>query len=344
MTFQFRPAKRENVSLLISFAGGTGSGKTYTAMELATGICGDKPFAVIDTEAGRAKHYADRFRFDHGDLKPPFRPDSYLEAICAADAAGYPAIVIDNASHEHAGEGGLLDWHEEELDRMAKGDWKRREACNMAAWIKPKMAHKAFVSKLLQLRSHLILCFRAEEKIEIRKDEHGKTKIVPKESPIGLDGWMPVCEKNLPYEMTCSFLLLAKRPGFGEPIKLQEQHRALFPLGRPIDRTSGQAIARWASGGVERATSKESSSRLPEALTAISRADSESALAGIGKMLDAMGLTAHDLTEARDAYKSRLAELREPPAREPPPDEYDYGPPPMTDEEVSEARRRGSRG
>ena len=182
MTFQFKKAIRENVNLLIGLAGGTGSGKTYTAMRLATGISAGKPFCVIDTEAGRAKHYADQFNFDHGDLHPPFRPDNYANAIKAADEAGYPVIIVDSVSHEHAGEGGLLDWHDEELTRMAGDDWKKREACNMAAWIKPKSEHKKMVQRLLQIRAHLILCFRAEEKIEMIKGDDGKMKIVKKQT------------------------------------------------------------------------------------------------------------------------------------------------------------------
>jgi hypothetical protein len=248
MSFVFKPAIRENVSLLIGLAGGTGSGKTYTAMRLAAGICGDKPFAMIDTEAGRAKHYADQFKFDHGDLRAPFRPDAYAEAILAADRAGYPAIVVDSVSHVWAGDGGVLDWHEEELDRMAGTDWKKREAVKMAAWIKPKMSHKALVQKLLQVRAHLILCFRAEEKIEIVRED-GKVKIVPKQSLTGLDGWIPVCEKTLPFELTCSFLLMAQNPGVPIPIKLQQQHRALFPTDQPITEESGKRVAQWATGG-----------------------------------------------------------------------------------------------
>lgn len=248
MTFAFRPASREGVSLLLGLVGASGSGKTYTAMELASGIAGDKPFAVIDTEAGRAKHYADLFKFDHGDLKPPFRPNNYEEAILAADKAGYPVIVVDSMSHEHAGEGGLLDWHEQELQRMAGDDWKRREACNMAAWIKPKMAHKQMVQKLLQIRAHLLICFRAEEKVEMVRGDDGKMKIVKKQSTTGLDGWLPVCEKNLPYELTASFLLTADAPGIPKPIKLQAQHRTLFPLDKPITRESGRMIAEWAKG------------------------------------------------------------------------------------------------
>ena len=248
MSFVFKRATRENVGLLIGLIGASGSGKTYTAMRLASGICGDKPFCVIDTEAGRAKHYADQFNFDHGDLKPPFRPDAYAEAIMAADKAGYPVIVVDSCSHEWAGDGGILDWADSELDRMAGDDYGKRERVKMASWIKPKMAHKAMIQKLLQVRAHLILCFRAEEKIEMVKNAQGKMEIVPKKSAIGLDGWMPVCEKNMPYELTASFLLMASQPGIPHPIKLQEQHRALFPLDKPITEKSGQMLAAWATG------------------------------------------------------------------------------------------------
>lgn len=247
MTFAFRPAVRENVGLLIGLAGGTGSGKTYSAMRLAQGIAGDKPFAVIDTEAGRAKHYAEEFRFDHGDLAAPFTPERYAQAIKAADDAKYPVIVVDSASHVHAGDGGLLDMHEAELQRMAGDDWKKRENCKMAAWIKPKGAHKQMVNKLLQVRAHLILCFRAEEKVEMIRDADGKMKMVPKKSRTGKDGWIPICEKNLPYELTCSFLLTSDRPGFPQPIKLEQQHRHLFP-DKAIDEASGRALAAWASG------------------------------------------------------------------------------------------------
>src|SRR5262245_23362492 len=115
--FSFRPARREGVSLLLGLAGSSGSGKSFSAMRLATGMAGDAPFAVIDTEAGRAKHYADRFKFDHGDLTPPFTPARYLDAINAADAAKYPVIVVDSATHCHAGEGGILDMQEAEFQR-----------------------------------------------------------------------------------------------------------------------------------------------------------------------------------------------------------------------------------
>lgn len=244
MTIMFRRAVRESVGLIIGLAGSSGSGKTYSAMRLASGIAGERPFAVIDTEGGRAKHYADKFAFDHADLHAPFTPEAYSEAIALADKEGYPVIVIDSFSHEWAGEGGVMDMQEEEFERMG-----HRDTMKMASWIKPKGRHKKMVQKLLQCRAHLILCMRAEEKIDMIKVD-GKTKIVPKEGPAGFKGWLPICEKNLPYELIVSFLMMADNPGVGIPIKpLQDQLRPLFPEGLQLDERAGRLIAEWARGG-----------------------------------------------------------------------------------------------
>ncbi len=246
--YTFRRAVREQVPLIIGLSGGTGSGKTYSAMRLAQGMSHGKPFCVIDTENGRASHYADQFVFDVLDLRAPFSPDAYSQAIAAADKAAYPVIVVDSMSHVWAGDGGVLDWQEAELDRMAKDDWNRREACKMAAWIKPKMAHKHMMQTLLQVNAHLILCFRAEEKIEMVKVE-GKLEVRKKESLTGKDGWIPICEKSVPFECTCSFLLLASNPGIPHPIKLQEQHKPFFKPTSYIDEFAGEQLAKWAKGG-----------------------------------------------------------------------------------------------
>lgn len=307
MAIEFKPAKRENVSLLIGLVSGTGGGKTFTAMRLASGMAGGKRFCVIDTEAGRAKHYADQFKFDHGDLAPPFRPESYTEAIHAADKAGYPVIVVDSMSHVWAGDGGVLDWQEEELERMAGQDWKKRESCKMAAWIRPKMAHKKMVQSLLQVRAHLILCFRAEPKVEMVK-ENGKTVIQAKHSLVGLDGWIPVCDKNLPFELTTSILFTADRPGIPQPIKLQEQHKGLFPLGEQVSEKTGNGIARWAAGG---APTQPKAANLADVLAAINAATTPDALKDAGAMASKLTIES-DVAEARAAYKARNEVLKKP--------------------------------
>jgi hypothetical protein len=242
MAYEFKKAVRGEVGLLIGLVGASGSGKTFSAMRLASGIVGkDNSFAVIDTEARRALHYADRFTFDHCELNAPFRPDAYAEAIMAADKAGYKAIVVDSVSHEWAGQQGVLDWQEEELSRMAGQDYHKREACKMASWIKPKQSHKQMVQRLLQVKAHLILCFRAEEKLKMEKDAQGKMQIIP-------IGFQPICSKELPYELTVSFLLLPEKPGIPNPIKLQEQHKIMFPANKLIDEASGKAVSEWAKG------------------------------------------------------------------------------------------------
>lgn len=244
MTVKFTPAVRENVGLWVNMVGGTGSGKTFSALRLASGIAKGEPFAFIDTENRRGLHYADQFNFHHAELTAPFRPESFAEAVEAADKAGYPVIVIDSASLVWSGDGGVLDWQEDELQRLGGGN-----NVKMLSWAKPKRAHKKFVQKLLQVKAHVILCLRAEEKIEMVKGANGQMQIVPKVSLTGLDGWVPISEKNLPFEATCSFLLVADKPGVPHPIKLQEQHKALFPLDKPITEESGKALAKWAAGG-----------------------------------------------------------------------------------------------
>ena len=251
MSFTLRPAVRENVGLLIGLAGGTGSGKTYSAMRLAKGICGDKRFAVIDTEAGRAKHYADDFSFDHGDLTSPFRPDAYVDAITEVDKAGYPVIVVDSMSHEYAGEGGILEWQEDEFARLGG-----EEKVKLLSWAKPKQSHKRMVQRLLQVRAHVIMCFRSEPHVEMVKED-GKTKVIPKRGFTGYNGWFPVTEKNLPYELTVYFMMMAEKPGYPLPIKLPEQHKTLFPADKPIDESAGQRIAEWASGNVDYITHEQ---------------------------------------------------------------------------------------
>jgi hypothetical protein len=257
MTFQFKPAIRTETSLLIAIAGASGSGKTFSALRLATGLAGDGKIAAIDTEAGRMLHYADQFEFQHGELRPPFTPEAYMEAIEAAEAAGFRVIVVDSYSHLWDGEGGLQDIQMAELERMCtddrsgKVDERKMERLTAPAWKKPKLRNKKLVNRLLQCRSHLVFCLRAEEKIRFDKvkDDRGyeRTVIVPA-------GWIPICEKRFPFEMTVSMVMLPDNPGVPVPVKIQEQHRFAFPDGARVDEDAGRKLAEWARGGVQTGT------------------------------------------------------------------------------------------
>lgn len=262
MAYEFRKATRTNVKTITGFASGTGGGKTWTMLAYCKGLAGGKRFGVIDTENGRASMYSDFFDFDVLDLCAPFTPDNYFKAIKAAEKAGYPVIGVDQFSHEWEGEGGILDEQVRIVDEMVersrkagdtRKDWELVEVHNMRAWAEAKKPHKKMVTHLTQMNCHLVLNFRAEDKIEIAKEmnENGKLKTVirPKQTLTGTQGWVPICERRLPFELTASFLFIADRPGFPIPIKLQEQHKKFFPEGKQVGEESGRLMAEWARGG-----------------------------------------------------------------------------------------------
>lgn len=235
MTFEFKPAAREQVGLLIALAGASGSGKTFSALRMAQGLSSSGKIAFIDTEARRGLHYAEQFKFMHADMRPPFRPHRFIEAIRAAENAGADVVILDSFSHEYDGEGGIMDW----ADDLAASGTK-----SPGNWKEPKLAHKKMMNALLQCRASIIFCLRADEKIEIVR-EGGRTQVRPL-------GWMPICEKRFMYEQTASFTLTPDKPGvvqFNLPHKLQMQHRPMFPEGQQIGERAGRMLAEWARGG-----------------------------------------------------------------------------------------------
>lgn len=296
MTFTFMPAVRDRVGLLIGLAGSTGSGKTLSALKVARGLAGgdDSRIAFIDTEGGRGKHYApapgekpgsNRFGFAHGDLRAPFTPEAYLEAIAAADGAGFEVVVIDSFSHVWDGDGGLQDMHGEAVEvavsksRAAAHEkgWSfdevaAQEKASIGAWKAPKMRHKRMVSRLLQCRAHLVICMRAEEKMRMETvEEQGrngktykKTLIIPAKDLPPAERWVPIVERRFPYELTTSFVLLPSAPGVPVPIKLQDQHRAAAPLDRPLSEETGRTLAEWARGGAAQPSADASTSSVPD--------------------------------------------------------------------------------
>lgn len=255
MSMEFVDGVRKNSRVLAAIAGPTGSGKTLSSFFAAKGLSGDEPFVVIDTERGRALDYADQFKFKYAELEEPFSPQRYYDAIEAAEALNPPCIVVDSGSHEHAGIGGVLDGHETELQRLAGSDYKKREAMKFAAWVKPKAEHKKFVARLIRCRCHVIVCLRAEEKIDLVKDpETGKLTVVPKRTLAGHVGWIPVCGKDLPYEFTLSLVVTPDAPGVPQPIKLPEYLKPFVPLDAPLSEDTGRALAEWARGGKAKRT------------------------------------------------------------------------------------------
>ncbi|EHK77730.1 hypothetical protein SM0020_12420 [Sinorhizobium meliloti CCNWSX0020] len=255
----FVDAVRDDTSLLIAIAGASGSGKTFSALKMATGLAQGEPIYAIDTEAKRMLHYADQFKFKHMDMKPPFTPEAYIDAIQKAERAGAKVIIIDSTSDEYEGVGGLQEMHDEEVARLARKPYDRLEGWeidkfNAPAWKVPKTRHKTrLMSPLRQVRAYIIFCLRAEEKIKFVKvfDERSNREKTAIESA----GWVPICEKRFMYEMTMSFTVTPDNPGVpliedGQAVhgKIQSQHLPFFPAGKRVDEECGRKLRAWARG------------------------------------------------------------------------------------------------
>lgn len=247
MTIAFGPAEARAKKVIAGLSGGTGSGKTFSALELGTGLVTDpgRELFLIDTEFGRGAHYADAFTFQYGQLSPPFRPAQYIEAIEDAIGAGAQCVIIDSLSHMWEGEQGLLDWHGDIALKMARGDEARAESYNFPAWRLPKQELQKFVLYLQRCPVHLILCLRAKEKSKMVKavgqDGRAKTEIVT----VGLQ---PIIDTATPYEATFLAMLSQEEPGVPH-----WSHKALASYLQPIfanghkqlSREHGRRLAEW---------------------------------------------------------------------------------------------------
>lgn len=262
--FKATDAIRSNVPLFVGLMGPSNSGKTFSALRLATGIqriVGGEIF-FIDTESKRSLHYAEQFKFKHVPFNGPFGSLDYLDAVRYCVGEGSQIIIIDSVSHEHIAEGGYLLTQEAEIDRMAGDDLAKRERVKMAGWIKPAKLRQQFITGLLQLNSNFIFCFRAKE----------KTKPVPGKQPLEM-GFMPIAGEELLFEMTVNCLLLPKAGGvptwrsdhIGEKLmmKLPMQFEKLFANQKPLDEDTGTALAEWARGNVAKQTEAISKVMVP---------------------------------------------------------------------------------
>jgi hypothetical protein len=180
---QFTKATKHQARLRMALIGPSGSGKTYSALAIASGI--GKRVAVIDTERGSASKYAGIFEFDTLELDV-FAPQTYVQAIQAADAAGYDVLVIDSLSHAWFGKDGAL----EQVDKAAK---RSNSQNSFTAWREVTPHHNAMIDAILQCRCHVIVTMRAKTEYVMEVNEKGKS--VPRK--VGL---APVQRDGLEYE------------------------------------------------------------------------------------------------------------------------------------------------
>lgn len=157
-----RPAK-------VALAGPSGSGKSFTAIELAMGLVGGnaEDIAVIDSEHGTAALYADRFGdFLHADLQDYAIP-TYLSMVDTAVKAGVKAVVIDSATHAWTHTLQKVDDHK----KANRGRDERQ------AWAAVQPDLEAFNTMIQSCPVHLVVTFRTKNEWVNEKDERtGKNR------------------------------------------------------------------------------------------------------------------------------------------------------------------------
>ena len=244
---QIRKAQREGARLVIGVAGISGSGKTYTALQIAYGLAnGDgNKVGFLDTENRRGSLYAsdETYRnvatslgmqalpdpFSIADLYAPFTPQRYKQAIEEFQAAGVEVLVLDSASHEYEGEGGYL-----EIRQPLPGKFGNRD--NVAS-----DEHKKFMRALLQSSMHIIVCVRAREKVRIEKDSQNKTVYIP----LGLQ---PIQHKDFMFEMTAS-VMMHDQGSRQEVLKCPAELQHILGRGQGyITAADGAELRAWVDG------------------------------------------------------------------------------------------------
>lgn len=239
--FTHRTATRDKTPLLIGLVGPSGTGKTYSALRLATGFQRVNPgkIFVIDTEAGRSLQYADKFKFEHVPFGAPFAPFDYIDVIKYCVDNGAENIIIDSTSHVWEGPGGVLEIQAGELLRLGP-------KLQGLSWNLPKSQHRRLINTILQFNCNVIFCFRSKEKLNWDVKPPKPLGYMA----IGGDDWM--------FEMTAQCLLLpgsrgvpiwkSALPGEEATIKLPEQFEATFANNPQLTEDIGEALARWAAG------------------------------------------------------------------------------------------------
>jgi hypothetical protein len=225
----FTRAIKRNAKLRLALAGIAGSGKTYTALTLATALAKGQPIALIDTEHGSASKYADIFCFDAQELSR-FDPRTYINAIHEAEEAGYAVLIIDSLSHAWNGTGGALEL----VETITRYNQKNN---SFNAWGEVTPLQNKLIDTILASSIHIIATMRTKTEYVI---EQVNGKSVPRKV-----GMAPIQRADVEYE----FDIYADMDASNTMIIQKSRCSALY--GQVIAKPSGtlaEVIQTWLAG------------------------------------------------------------------------------------------------
>lgn len=231
----FRPATRAEAKPLIGLYSESGCGKTWSALLLARGFVGPQGrIGMIETEGGRGEAYVGRAPVGDYLVRPirqTFAPQEYGKAISEAEDAKLDALIIDSASHEWEGAGGVLAMAAANDSAGKKG---------VLVWQQPKIDHQRhFMLRLMQTPIPLVIvCMRAKYPMVQKGNAWARSdKLEPKQADdilfeMFVHGWIDETHNLHVTKYTL--------PELAE----------IIHDGKPVSIDTGRALAQWARGDV----------------------------------------------------------------------------------------------
>jgi energy-coupling factor transporter ATP-binding protein EcfA2 len=288
----FTRAIKSAEKLRLALDGPTGSGKTWTALIIATWLAekAGGRVALIDSERSSALKYAKHFDFDHLPL-PDFSPHTYMAAVRAAEAGGYAVIVVD--SFTHAWEG-VLELKDNVTARS------RSKNSYTEGWREATPVHNQLVDAVLRANAHVICTLRTKTEYVINDDKS-----------ISKVGLKPIQRDGVEYEFDVVADMDQQNTLLVSKTRCPELHEAVI---RKPDERFAQTLWDWLNDG-EPAIPAPEAMRLTAAINAGGQAARAQWLTQFGGVKPAM-LPVSRLAEA-DAFVATLVDFEAGPQQTP---------------------------
>jgi len=165
----FKPATAQNAFAKVGILGFAGSGKTFTATNIAIGLAKigpKKPVAMLDTENG-SDYVIPRMK-DAGIELVTLKSRAFVDLLAATDEAEkeFSVFIIDSISHF---------WTELMAAYTKK---KKVERLQFQHWADVKKEWGQFTDRFLNSKLHIIMAGRAGYVYEFLKEEDGTKELI----------------------------------------------------------------------------------------------------------------------------------------------------------------------
>jgi hypothetical protein len=208
----------------LMLSGPAGSGKTRTALIIASVLADGGDILMIDTERESALTYADDFSFDHLSWHAPYDPRELAQTLHDAGER-YSVVIVDSLSHYWRKAGGTLD--------IAEGKF--------SGWKVARPAQEDMVDAILGTKCHVIVSVRSKIEYTQTTDERGRHSVQKL-------GMAPQQDETLEYEVN-----LAAELDIEHRLSIAKSRTVPLPVGKVFAPGHAEEFATiyrdWLRGG-----------------------------------------------------------------------------------------------